>query len=393
MSLLLLFIIYIAFIGLGIPDSLFGAAWPAIYTEFGLPVGTASYITLIISGGTVISCLFATRLIQRFGTAKITAFSTLLTALALLGFSFSNHIAWFFLFALPLGLGAGAIDSALNNYVALHYKAAHMNFLHCFYGIGVSLSPYLMSLALSAEANWRKGYRIVFWFQIGISFITILSLPIWKKVSSSTFDQEETSRTVSIFSLWKQAKIRMACLIFIGSCAIEYTCGIWGSTFLVNTKEVTMDMAAKIITFYYIGIALGRFLSGLLSNKLTSWQIITIGQGVTFFAILLLIFPFPSQISGIGLFMIGLGNSPIFPNILHLTPQNFGRGFSQSAIGIQMAASYTSIMLAPAFFGAIAQKITIALYPYYLLVMFCIMIGGTFLLKTKLKRENSKMGG
>lgn len=386
MTTILLIIIYIAFIGLGIPDSLFGTAWPAIYQEFDLPISSANYVTLLISGGTFICSLFAAKIINRFGTAKITAISTVMTAAALFGFSCSRSLFWLCLFAIPLGLGAGAIDSALNNYVALHYKAIHMNFLHCFYGIGVSLSPYLMSFALSHDANWRGGYRIVFYLQFIIALITIFSLPLWNKIKNSSSEREqETPRTVSVFDLLKMPAIRSVCCVFIGSCAIEYTSGIWGATFLVRTKGIDVNYAAKMITFYYIGIALGRFLSGVLANKLTRWQLVRNGQCIMAVAILLLLFPLPPIISAISLFMIGMGNAPIFPNMLHLTPQNFGKDISQSVIGIEMAASYTGIMLAPAFFGLIAQNISIVLFSYYLLIMFLIMIGATWILKQKLK--------
>lgn len=309
-----------------------------------------------------------------------------MTAAALFGFSCSKSLFWLCLFAIPLGLGAGAIDSALNNYVALYYKAVHMNFLHCFYGIGVSLSPYLMSFALSHDANWRKGYHIVFCLQFMIALITIFSLPLWNKIKNSSLEREqENPRTVSIFELLKIPAVRSVCFVFLGSCAIEYTAGIWGATFLVHTKGMDVNYAAKMITFYYMGIALGRFLSGALSNKLTRWQLIKIGQYIMAAAIILLLFPLPPIISVISLFMIGMGNAPIFPNMLHLTPQNFGKDISQSVIGIEMASSYTGIMFAPAFFGLIAQNISIVLFSYYLLILFIIMIGATWILKQKLK--------
>ena len=238
MTTFLLIIIYIAFIGLGIPDSLFGAAWPAIYPEFGIPISLATLVTVIISSGTIFSSLFAARLINRFGTGKITAVSTTATALALLGFSFSGSILHMCLLAVPLGLGAGAIDTALNNYVALHYKASHMSFLHCFYGIGVSLSPFLMSLAL-AGGSWRSGYRTVFWFQLGIALLTLFTLPVWKIVRHGLSDEaeEEQSITLGFLEMLKIPKVVFGCLTFVGSCAIEYTCGVWGSTFLVNSRN------------------------------------------------------------------------------------------------------------------------------------------------------------
>lgn len=388
MTVALLVIIYIAFIGLGIPDSLFGAAWPAIYTELNIPVSWANFVTILISAGTIVSSLFSAKLINYLGTAKITAISTTMTAFALYGFSCSKNIIWMCLFSVPLGLGAGAIDTALNNYVALNYKAIHMNFLHCFYGIGVSLSPFLMSLALS-DNSWRSGYKTVFLFQLCIAILTIISIPLWKKVQhSSEAVNTENGRTVGLLKLLKNQKVRMSCMSFFGSCGLEYTCGVWGSTFLVVSRGIPADAAAFLATFYYVGMALGRFLSGILSIRLNSRRIIKLGQVIVLAAIILIILPLPSYVSGIGLFMIGLGNGPVFPNMLHLTHENFGKDISQSVMGVQMAVAYLGIMLSPALFGLIAQNISVSLFPYYLLIMFAIMIiGGSYSLIKK-KCEN-----
>ncbi|MDO4292544.1 MAG: MFS transporter, partial [Eubacteriales bacterium] len=245
MTTLLLLIIYIAFIGLGLPDSLFGAAWPAIYRELSLPVSWANAVTMLISGGTILSSLLSARLINRFKTGPVTAFSTSLTALALFGFSCSGSMLWLCLFAIPLGLGAGAIDTALNNYVALHYKALHMNLLHCFYGVGVSVSPFFMSLAL-AGGSWRSGYRTVFYCQLGIAFLTIVSLPLWRRVQSLPDSNPETeNRTVPFSVLLRDPAVRSACLVFVGSCGLEYTCGTWGSTFLVSTRAGAAACACR----------------------------------------------------------------------------------------------------------------------------------------------------
>ena len=378
MATLLLIVIYIAFIGLGVPDSLFGTAWPAIYTDLNLPVSWASIVTIIVSCGTITSSLLSSWLISRFGTGKITAVSTLMTALALLGFSCSDSMLWLCLCAIPLGLGAGSIDTALNNYVALHYKASHMNFLHCFYGIGVSLSPYLMSLALS-KGTWEGGYRAVFWFQLAIAALTALALPLRKKVrhAQNGEEAEETPRVLSFPALMKMPKVRMACLVFIGYCALEYTCGTWGSTFLVNAKGAAADTAARMVTFYYVGLALGRFLSGVLAGLLHSRQLVKIGQMILLAAVVSLFLPLPFAFCSVSLFFIGLGNGPIFPNMLHLTPELFGKDLSQAVIGAEMATSYIGVLLAPALFGLIAQNVTAALFPVYLLVLYALMITGT----------------
>ena len=334
MTLLLLFIIYIAVIGLGIPDSLFGTAWPAISDEFSLPVSWANFVTIIISGGTIISSLLSARIINRFGTAAVTAVSTTMTAFALLGFSVSQNILYLCLCAIPLGLGTGAIDTALNNYVALHYKASHMNFLHCFYGIGVSLSQFIMSFALS-ESSWQNGYFNVSLVQFGIALLTIISLPIWKKVRhSGTNSHSSPTRTLPLKTMLRNPKVMTACMVFLGSCGMEYTCGIWGSTYLVRGKGAAVDTAALMITFYYVGIAFGRFLSGILARKLTSNQLIRAGQITVLAALVLLILPLPYQVSAFSLFLIGMGNGTIYPNMLHLTPANFGEDVSQSVIGV-----------------------------------------------------------
>lgn len=385
MTLLLLFIIYIAFIGLGIPDSLFGTAWPAISDEFSLPVSWANFVTIIISGGTIISSLLSARIINRFGTAAVTAVSTTMTAFALLGFSVSQNMLYLCLCAIPLGLGAGAIDTALNNYVALHYKASHMNFLHCFYGIGVSLSPFIMSFALS-KSSWQNGYFNVSLVQFGIALLTIISLPIWKKVRHSvTNSQSSPTRTLPLKTMLRNPKVMTACMVFLGSCGVEYTCGIWGSTYLVRGKGAAVDTAALMITFYYVGIAFGRFLSGILARKLTSNQLIRAGQITVLAALVLLILPLPYQVSAFSLFLIGMGNGTIYPNMLHLTPANFGEDVSQSVIGVQMAFSYVGILLAPAIFGLMAQYITISLFPYFILLCYVIMIVGTLKMNSIIK--------
>ena len=389
MATLLLFVIFIAFIGLGIPDSLFGTAWPAIYPEFGSPVSAASAVTLLISCCTVIASLLSARAINRFGTGTVTAVSTALTAGALLGYSLSGSLLWLCLFAVPLGIGAGAVDAALNNYVALHYRATHMNFLHCFYGVGVSLSPYLMSLFLNGPGGWREGYRTVFYIQLAIAVITLLALPLWGRVRKVSSVAEQTpAKPVKLSELAKMPTVRLVWLVFIGSCAVEFTCGTWGSTFLVSGRGMTVENAAKAITFYYIGMACGRFLSGLLANKLSSWRLIQIGQGIVLAAIASLLFPLPAVLSAAGLFLIGLGNGPVYPNLVHLTPQNFGKELSQSVMGTQMAAASMGIMVLPPAFGLLAQAVGVRLFPVYLLLLFGVMAASTLALIRTLKKQD-----
>lgn len=374
----LLFLIYIAFIGLGIPDSLFGTAWPAIYAEFHLPISYASFVTVIVSCGTIISSMVSARVIERFGTNKVSAFSTGLTAAALLGFSFSGSLIPMCLCAVPLGLGAGAIDTALNNYVALHYSATHMSFLHCFYGIGVSVSPYILSLVISGKYGWRGGYRIAFGIQLFIALLLVFTLPVWKKAHGQEKKASaDTAGSLTLKEIVRLPGVRLMWLLFITSCAIECTCGGWGSTFLVEYKHMAPDRAAQMVMYYYIGMALGRFLSGLMAMRLSSWQIIGIGQGVLGAALFLLLLPASPYLSAAGLFLVGLGNGPLFPNFNYLTPQNFGEDASQSVIGTQMAAAYLGIMLAPALCGILAQFMGMWIFPFYLLAFYLIMVFAT----------------
>lgn len=390
MATLLLVVIYIAYIGLGVPDSLFGTAWPAIYVELGIPLSSANAVTLLISGGTVISSLLSAKLINRFGTGIVTAVSTSLTAVALLGFSFSGSIWALCLCAIPLGLGAGAIDAAQNNYVAIHYNARHMSFLHCFYGVGVAFSPYLMSLGIKS-GNWRSGYFWAFLIQATISIITIVAIPLWKKAHPDvqTDEPEKKLKTLSLLQMAKMPAIRATWLAFITSCAIESTCTQWGSTFFVSAKGVSADVSAKIVILYFAGLALGRFVSGLLAKKLTSWKLIYIGCGILFCALILLAIPVDNVVVAcVGLFFTGFGIGPVYPNLTYLTPINFDKEQSQAVIGSQMALAYVGIMLAPILFGFLAQAITVALFPYYIGILFVLFICSILRLISILKRQH-----
>lgn len=392
MATILLVFIYIFYIGLGVPDSLLGAAWPAIYSELSVPVSYASFISSIISCGTVFSSLFSTRVIAKLGTPRVTVLSTSLTAIALLGFSCSHNFLWLCICGIPLGIGAGSIDTALNNYVALHYTSMQINFLHCFYGVGVTISPYLMSLALSDNMNWRGGYRTVFFIQLTIAALSVISLPIWKKVKQA-LPQEEPIRVLSLSQMLRRRKIWASCGVFLGISSLESTCLIWGSTYLSESVGISADVAAALITFYFIGMTVGRLLSGLLTIKYSDWQIIFSGQAVIFVAIILLLMQTNAIITALGLFLIGLGNGPIFPNITHLTPGLYSKETSQSIIGIEMAFSNLSIMLTPILFGVVTTYTGVAIFPKFLLIMFLIMIGCTITLKvgdakSRTKRQN-----
>lgn len=385
MATVLMIIIFISYISLGIPDSLFGAAWPAIYSEMSLPVSYANFITVIHATGTIVSSLMSATVIKKLGTAKVTFLSALTTSIALLGFSMSRNIIWLCVSAVPLGLGAGSIDTALNNYVAINYNARQMSYLHSSYGVGVTISPYLMSLAIG-EGSWRGGYKTMFFIQFSIAMLVLFTLPIWKKVKEQKSAPEITQKALSIPKALKMPKVKPTLMMFIFSVAIEAICLVFGATYLVEARGVTEEQGAECITFYFLGMTLGRILSGVFSNKLSPKQIIIFGECITFVAIILLILPLNLTVATIGLFMIGLGNGPLFPNLTHLAPIHFGEELSQSLIGLQMAASSVSVLLSPILFGQMAEYIGAYLFPYVLMILLITTGAATFrLFKTKLK--------
>ncbi len=384
MSTLLIIVIYIAYISLGIPDSLLGAAWPSIYGEMSLPVSYANFITVIHATGTIISSLLSAAVIKRLGTAKVTFLSAFITSIALLSFSLSHNMLWLCVSAIPLGLGAGSIDTALNNYVAINYSATQMSFLHSSYGVGVTLSPYLMSLAIG-DGNWRGGYKLMFIIQFSIAMLVLITMPVWKKVKEQKAEPEVVQNSISIPKAISMPKVKPTLIMFIGSCAIESICLVWGATYLVESKGITEENAAECITFYFLGMTLGRILSGFLSKKMSPKGIIILGECVTFAAIMLLILPLNMTFVTIGLFMIGLGNGPLFPNLTHLAPVHFGEELSQSLIGLQMASSNSAILFAPIIFGQIAEHIGAGLFPYVQMLMLIMTALATFMLFRKKK--------
>ena len=382
----LLVVIYIAFIGLGIPDSLIGSAWPAIHTELNIPVEAVSIITFLISGCTVLSSMFSARILNKMGTAKVTAFSTAMTAASLIGFSFAPSFLFMIPLAVVLGLGAGAIDSGLNNYVALHFKASHMNFLHCFYGVGVSLSPYLMSQALS-NIGWRGGYRYAFYVQAAIATLLIISVPLWKKTSSSEETEEEKEISITLLQMAKKSDVRLVWIIMLATNAIEYACGVWGSTYLVSEKGFEAEHGALALTVYYVGMSIGRFVSGLISNKISTWKRIGIGTLILAPAVATMLLPLHGAFSVIGLFLIGLGNGSIYPNMIHLTPHNFGKEVSQSIMGSQIAFAYIGVMLAPPMVSLVSRMFGIKIYPVLLAVLYVAMVIALKCFVNRLKKQ------
>ena len=383
----LLVVIYIAFIGLGVPDSLIGSAWPAIHTEMNIPVEAVSILTFIISGCTVLSSMFSAGILNKLGTAKVTAFSTAMTAAALFGFSEAPSFGIMVPLAVILGLGAGAIDSGLNNYVALNCKASHMNFLHCFYGVGVSLSPYLMSQALS-EVGWRGGYRYAFYVQTVITILLIVSLPLWKKTSSSEQTEEEKGVNLTLLQMVKMPEVRKVWIIMLATNAIEYACGVWGSTYLVTEKGFEAKYGALALTIYYAGMSIGRFVSGLLSDKISTWKRIGIGTAILAPAIATMLLPLPGTATVVGLFLVGLGNGSVYPNMIHLTPHNFGKEASQSIMGSQIAFAYIGVMLAPPMVSLVSRLFGISVYPVLLAVLYIIMVVALKCFINKLKKQN-----
>jgi fucose permease len=346
-----------------------------MYTGLNVPLYYAGYISIIISAGTVVSSIASAKIIRRFGTGLVTAVSVCMTAAALLGFSFSSVYLQLCFFAVPLGLGAGSVDAALNNYVALHYKAKHMHWLHCFWGIGASTGPIIMSWFLIHNNSWESGYRVIALIQICLVFILFLTLPLWGKIQSQSSGKDDLERQNIQFSeLFHIAGVKQVFAAFFCYCAIESTTGLWGSSYLVVVKSVPPDTAARWISLYYIGITLGRFVSGFLSSKLNDPQMIRLGQRLIICGIILLILPVDNIVLLPGFFMIGLGCAPIFPGLLHETPVNFGKKYSQAIMGIQTASAYIGATFVPPLFGRVAAHIGFGIFPFFLGIILIINI-------------------
>lgn len=371
---LLLAVIYLSFISLGLPDALLGSAWPMMYTQFDVPVSYAGIISMIIALGTIISSLMSDRLTWKLGTGKVTAISVGMTAVALLGFSFSNSFWMLCLWAIPYGLGAGSVDASLNNYVALHYASRHMSWLHCMWGIGASVGPYIMGFVLSGGQIWNMGYRYIGFLQIILTFILVLSLPLWKKRPQAAENGEVNGKPLSIPQVLQIPGAKEILITFFCYCALEQTAGLWAASYLALFKNVSSETAAFYASMFYIGITVGRALSGFLTMKFNDTQMIRLGQGVIAAGIVILFIPGNEVISLLGLICIGLGCAPIYPCVIHSTPAHFGADKSQAIIGIQMAFAYTGICLMPPLFGLIANHIHIALFPVYLLLILLLMI-------------------
>lgn len=382
MATLLLILIYTAFISLGLPDSIIGVAWPVMQIDLQVPLEYGGYISLIITLGTISSSLLSGFLISRLKTGKVIVLSISLTAIALLGYSFSNYYILFMFFALPLGFGAGSIDTALNNYVALNYKPHHMNWLHSFWGVGASIGPMIMSFYLMDE-NWQRGFFVIGLIQIGLLIIITLSLPLWKRQDKI---YEEALETYDKPKKITQVKgVLYALLIFLIYCAIEFSIGIWGSTFLVKAKLVEVSFAARIIMGYYLGITGGRFISGGLSFKFSNRTLIYGGITILFIGSLLLFLSENNTMYIISFALLGLGLAPIFPSMIHDTPRNFGKENSQYVIGYQVAFAYIGSAIFPSMFGVLYSKINVSLFPFtiFILTMLLLILIILLVFKTK----------
>lgn len=390
---LLLAIIYISFVSLGLPDSMLGSAWPSIYPAFGVPVSFAGAISIIISVGTVSSSLLSERLNKRLGTGVVTAVSVGMTATALFGFSVSTAFWQLCLWAIPYGLGAGSVDAALNHYVALHYKSRHMSWLHGLWGVGTVIGPTVLGAVLSGGGTWSQGYRYISFFQIALTALLVLSLPLWKKAHPSVQTESRTaqtekkahSRSESLPETLRIPGAKAAFLSFFCYGALEQTTGLWGSSYLVLHNGLPKDQAARYAGLFFLGITVGRFVSGFLTFRLNDRQMIRIGQGITACGVLALLLPFGTVCTLPGLVLIGLGCAPVFPCMIHAVPETFGEQHAQAIIGVQMASCSLGICLMPPLFGLIAQQISVALFPAYLLLVLFLMVG----LYTVLLRKRS----
>lgn len=388
MYALLLAIIYLAFISLGLPDALVGAGWPVMHHDLGVPIAYAGLVTMVIAAGTIISSLLSERLTRRLGTGLVTAISVGMTAAALLGFTTSTSFWMLLAWAVPYGLGAGAVDAALNNYVALHYSSRHMSWLHGCWGIGASISPFIMGLALSQDLGWPRAYLIVGLIQVAMTAILILGVPLWQKVNPTKPQPDATgvagdspavaAAAVPLLEALRIPGVRLMLLAFFGYCAMETTAILWSSTYLVSERGVTPATAATFASLFLLGITVGRFLSGVIANRVGDRGMITGGMTMAAIGVALIAIPTSNAaLPLLGLVLAGLGSAPVYPAIIHSTPANFGEQYSHAVIGIQMAAAYLGSTLMPPLFGLISSATGMSLLPIYLLVLAALVLGAS----------------
>lgn len=398
---LLLLIIYLSFVSLGLPDAVLGAAWPIIHEEFGVPISFSGSIYMLISCCTILSSLKSESLRLRFGTGKITAFSVLLTAVAIFGFSISPSLSVMLFFAIPYGLGAGSVDAALNHYVAVHYSGRSMNWLHCMWGIGAALGPYILGFVLQRGESWRSGYLVLSMIQATLTIILFLSLGLWGKEEKK--EKTEEKKTPMSFRQILSITGAKECLVsFFLYCAIEQTLGLWSGSFMVYSLKIEAKLAASFVALFYFGITFGRFLAGILAAKWQDEALILGGCGILFLGLVLLFCSMvPSQevkLFGMelrqllvicALLLSGLGCAPIYPAIIHSTPRNFGAENTSALIGKQMAAAYIGSMSFPPFFGVLAKIFGTGLFPFFSTVLF---FGMLFMYRNLLYKTRGKRG-
>ena len=383
---LLLIIIYISFISLGLPDGLLGSAWPSMYEGLAVPVSFVGIVSMIISCGTIVSALFSERIVKKLGTGAVTAISVATTAVALLGFSTSTHFWQLCLWGVPYGLGAGSVDAALNNYVAIHYKSRHMSWLHCFWGVGCSVGPYVMSYFLLNGQSWSKGYFSVFILQIILTAVLVFSLPLWKKKSAEIcVENSESGKLLGLKRTIAIPGVKEMMITFLCYCAIEQTSSLWAVSYIVFEKGISAQKAAGLGSIFFLGITVGRFISGLLTEKFNDKQMVRLGLSILGLGIVFLILPFGNIGAIIGLSLIGLGCAPIYPCLIHSTPLRFGVERSQAVIGVQMASAYVGSTLMPPIFGFVADNISLSLLPPFLAVLLILM----FVFSERLNRATS----
>ncbi len=386
---LLLAVIYLSFVSLGLPDSLLGSAWPSMYQGFGVPVSYSGMIFFLISLGTVISSLQSDRLTRKLGAGKVTAVSVAMTAAALFGFSISNSFWMLCLWAIPYGLGAGSVDAALNNYVALHFASRHMSWLHCMWGLGASIGPYIMGCALTRWESWHLGYRIISVLQLALTAVIVLSLPLWKGTAQpEKREQSPPPQALTLRQIISLPGVKAVMVTFFCYCALEQTTGLWASSYLALHKGVAPETAASFASLFFLGITAGRALSGFLTMRLSDSRMVRLGQGIIAVGLAAFLLPLGEYAALAGLILIGLGCAPIYPSIIHATPTHFGADKSQAIIGVQMASAYVGNCLMPPLFGLIANHITVSLFPFYLLVILIVMI---LMHETLLKRSGKSV--